>query len=319
MRKIHKAIPIIGLILAMLLWGSSFVAMKIAFRDFEPLHVIFWRLAIASCCFALILPRLRKQRIRRGDWRYLGLMGLFEPCLYFIFEALALEYTSASQAGMVTAILPLMVAVIAALWLREQVSRTNIAGFLLAISGVWWLSLSGEPSASAPNPLFGNSLEFIAMVCATGYIITLKRLTERYTPLFLTAMQAAIGALFFLPTLFFFPAPETLTQLSDTASLAVLYLGTCVTIVAYGLYNFGVSRIPVSQASAYINLIPVFALILGVTILGERFTEQQLLATLLVFSGVVISQWSGRRTEQRTEPLRVPSHPVRPTQPTKTP
>ena len=296
MRYSQRVIPIAGLILAMFFWGSSFIAMKIAFRDFAPLHVIFWRLAIASCCFLLILPRLRRQRVRPGDWRYLGLMALFEPCLYFIFEALALEYTSASQAGMVTAILPLMVAVIAALWLKEHVTRANIIGFLLAIAGVWWLSLGGEASAAAPNPLLGNFLEFIAMVCATGYIITLKRLTRHYSPLFLTAAQAAIGALFFLPTLFLFPAPETLPRLSDGSTLALIYLGTLVTVIAYGLYNFGVSRIPVSQASAYINLIPVFAVILGFTILGERFTNQQYLATLVVFTGVVVSQWGSRST-----------------------
>jgi drug/metabolite transporter (DMT)-like permease len=279
----------------MLFWGSSFIAMKIAFREYEPLHVIFWRLVIASFCFALIAPRFLKIRIPRRDWKLLGMMGLFEPCLYFIFEALALEHTSASQAGMVTATLPLMVAVIAALWLKERVTRANIAGFLLAIAGVWWLSVSGEANEHAPNPMLGNFLELIAMICATGYIITLKRLTDRYTPLFLTAMQAVIGAIFFLPALFIFPAPETVPQLTGAASLAVLYLGTVVTILAYGLYNYGVSRIPVSQASAYINLIPVFSLILGFTVLGERFTLPQLLASAVVFSGVVISQWRPAR------------------------
>jgi drug/metabolite transporter (DMT)-like permease len=195
----------------------------------------------------------------------------------------------------VTATLPLMVAVIAALWLKERVTRANIAGFLLAIAGVWWLSVSGEANEHAPNPMLGNFLELIAMICATGYIITLKRLTDRYTPLFLTAMQAVIGAIFFLPALFIFPAPETVPQLTGAASLAVLYLGTVVTILAYGLYNYGVSRIPVSQASAYINLIPVFSLILGFTVLGERFTLPQLLASAVVFSGVVISQWRPAR------------------------
>lgn len=84
--------------------------------------------------------------------------------------------------------------------------------------------------------------------------------------------------------------------MSDGSTLALIYLGTLVTFIAYGLYNFGVSRIPVSQASAYINLIPVFAVILGFTILGERFTNQQYLATLVVFTGVVVSQWGSRST-----------------------
>ncbi|MCB1760102.1 MAG: DMT family transporter [Gammaproteobacteria bacterium] len=306
MRESNRIVPIIGLVLAMLFWGSSFIAMKIAFREYEPLHVIFWRLAIASCCFALIARRFVAIRLPRGDWKLLALMGLFEPCLYFIFEALALEQTSAAQAGMVTAILPLMVAVIAAIWLRESVTRANIAGFLLAIGGVWWLSVSGEANEHAPNPMLGNFLELLAMLCATGYIITLKRLTDRYSPLFLTAMQALIGTLFFFPALFIFPAPESAPQLTGTATMAVIYLGTVVTIFAYGLYNFGVSRIPVSQASAYINLIPVFSLILGFAILGERFTLPQLLACAVVFSGVVISQWRSTTSDDAESERRRP-------------
>ncbi len=63
-----------------------------------------------------------------------------------------------------------------------------------------------------------------------------------------------------------------------------------VTLGAYGLYNFGVSRIPASQASAFVNLIPVFTVILGWIILNERFAPVQYLASALVFSGIFLSQ-----------------------------
>ncbi|MCP4287058.1 MAG: DMT family transporter [Gammaproteobacteria bacterium] len=294
MKLNERLIPVIGLILAMLFWGSSFIALKIAFREYQPMHVIFWRLAIASLCFAIFLPRFLRVTLRPGDLKYLGLMGLFEPCLYFIFEAKALENTTASQAGMITAILPLMVAVIAGLWLKERITRENLVGFLMAIAGACWLSLSGESSEVAPNPQLGNFLELIAMLCATGYIITLKHLTAHYSPLFLTALQSLIGTLFFLPVLILFPV-QPVTTLTSHPSLAVLYLGFVVTTLAYGLYNYGVSRIPVSQASAYINLIPVFSVLLGFWILGERFTTAQFFASALVFSGVLVSQWGGRR------------------------
>ena len=71
---------------------------------------------------------------------------------------------------------------------------------------------------------------------------------------------------------------------------AIVYLGIFVTLGAYGLYNFGVSRIPVNQASAFINLIPVFAIFLGWLFLSERLTLMQFAAVALILAGVTFSQ-----------------------------
>ena len=76
----------------------------------------------------------------------------------------------------------------------------------------------------------------------------------------------------------------------SAARLAVIYLGAFISFGAYGLYNFGVSRIPVSQASAFVNLIPVFTVLLGWLILGEQFTPTQYLAALLILTGIFLSQ-----------------------------
>ncbi|WP_153676815.1 DMT family transporter, partial [Pseudomonas aeruginosa] len=73
--------------------------------------------------------------------------------------------------------------------------------------------------------------------------------------------------------------------------LAVVYLGVVVTVGAYGLYNFGVGRLPASQASGFINLIPVFTLVFAALFLGETLNGPQMLAAGLVFIGVAISQW----------------------------
>ena len=70
----------------------------------------------------------------------------------------------------------------------------------------------------------------------------------------------------------------------------MLYLGTVVSVGAYGLYNFGVSRIPASQASAFVNLIPVFTIVLGFWALDERLNFWQWMACALVFAGVLVSQ-----------------------------
>ena len=162
-RSIAAWLPIAGLLLAMLLWGSSFVALKIAFRDYHPMVVIFGRMLVATVCFLFLIPSFLKLTFTRQDVRHLLLMSAFEPCLYFIFEAKAIENTTASQAGMITAMLPLMVAVAAWLILKERITRQALIGFFIAVVGALWLSLAGEQSEFAPNPTLGNFYEFLAI------------------------------------------------------------------------------------------------------------------------------------------------------------
>lgn len=273
----------------MALWGSSFIALKLAFTELPPMWVIFGRMALGSLVFLLAWRWRGRIEYRAGDWKYLLGLAACEPCLYFIFEALALQRTSASQAGMITALLPLLVAVGAYLTLRERITRTTLAGFLLAVVGAVWLSLAGDADEHAPAPLLGNFFEFLAMLCATGYTLLLKHLSSRYSAFALTALQAFVGSLFFLPLALFnagLPA-----EISAQGWGSVVYLGIVVTVGAYGLYNFGVGRLPASQASGFTNLIPVFTLLMAVLFLGERLNAWQLLAVGLVFIGVGLSQW----------------------------
>lgn len=290
----RRLLPVFSLILAMLLWSSSFVALKLAFQDYHPMQVIFGRMLIASLCLLPLIPGFLKLNWRRQDIKYLLIMAICEPCLYFLFEAKALQLTSATQAGMITAMLPLLVAVLACLWLKETVSRQAIAGFSLAIIGACWLSLASDSSINAPNPLLGNFCEFLAMLCAAGYTVSLKHLTSNYPPLFLTAFQAFIGSLFFLPFLFL-PGVGLPTNWETIPALSIIYLGTFITLGAYGCYNYSVSRIPASQAAGYVNLVPVFGVILGMLILGDSLNFWQWLACSLVFSGVWLSS-RGQRT-----------------------
>ena len=252
--------------------------------------VIFARMAIALLFVLLFFSHtFRGLEINKNDLKYLSLMAFFEPCLYFIFEAEALVHTTASQAGMITALLPVMVAIGAWFWIDEKITKRIILGGLLAFSGAVWLSFGGEASAYAPSPLYGNFMEFLAMVMATGYTLTLKHLSKRFKPLFLTAFQAVVGTLFFAP--FLLLKSTTLpTEFPLSPTLAVLYLGVAVSFGAYGLYNYGVSHIPASEASLYINLIPVFAVILAFLLLGESIGWNEVLGGGVILLGVFIAQ-----------------------------
>ena len=287
-------LPLLSLLLAMFLWASSFIALKIAFRGYDPMVVIFGRMLVASLCFLLVGKRLtRSLRYRKGDYRLLLFMAFCEPCLYFIFEAKAIENTTASQAGLITAMLPIMVMAAASLLLKEVVSRKAWLGAALAVGGVIWLTAEAAPAEGAPNPVLGNFFEFLAMVCATGYTISLKHLTSRYSPFFLTAVQALLGCFFYLP-LIFLPPTELPGEFYLAPSLAIVYLGGVITLGAYGLYNFSLKHVPASRAAMFVNLIPVFTVFLGYLILGETLSAAQLAAAAVIMGGVYLSRQQSR-------------------------
>ena len=274
---------------AMLIWASSFIALKVAIVDMGPMSVIFGRMFIASLCFIFFIKKFTKIQFSKKDIKYILLMALFEPCLYFIFESYAIINTTAGQAGMITSVMPLITAIAAGIILKEIISKQLIFGSILAILGGIWLSINAVSTQSAPNPMLGNFLEFLAMICGAGYTIAIRHLSSNFSALFLTAIQSFIGAIFFLP----FALYEYNTmhyEISTTVLPSILYLGIVVTLGGYGLFNFALSRTNASTAASYVNLIPVFAIILAYFMLDERLSTIQLYACLVILLGVVITQ-----------------------------
>ena len=280
------------ILLSVFLWASSFIALKMVLQICDPYFIIFGRMTLAVLCALPVYRQLRRFTYQKGDWMLLLALGLFEPCLYFLFESRALMLTTAGQAGIITALMPVMVALGAWAMFRERITRQTIMGFCLALFGVVVLTLAGSATESAPNPALGNFYEFMAMVMATGYVLVLKKLSTRYTPLILTTVQSLSGTLFF-GTLFGLsgvPFPSTL-PLEGWGMIA--YLGIFVSFGAYFCYNYAVSHMPASRAAAFINLIPVITLIMGMTFLDEVVTPIQYLGVVLVLSGVYLSQKRG--------------------------
>ena len=285
--------PLLYLAGTVLFWGTSFVAIKTALGSFSPMMVMWLRMSVATLVYLPFRSRVPRPDYRGGDWRFLGLAVLFIPCLYYLLEGFAVQLTTSSQAGVISAIMPLMVAAGAWLFLRERLSWQSAVGIGVSIAGVAVLSLSGTVQENAPAPALGNLLELAAMMAAAGSTITVKHLSSRYDPWFLTGLQAAVGVVFFAP-LAFLSGPTGWTTATPSAWAAVVYLGTFCSLGAFGLYNSALKLMPASRAALAINLIPAVALLAGWIVLGEAMTVVQLGACALIISAVVFAELSGR-------------------------
>ncbi len=262
--------------------------MRLALRSLNPWSVMWLRMAIA---LALILPFSRRLSLtcyQKGDWRMLLPMVFFQPCLYFVLESHALQLTTSSQAGVIAAFVPLMVALGAFLVLGEPLGKRTLIGLFLSVTGVVFLSIEGDATGQAANPLVGNILELLAMACSAMNFLIVKRLCDRYNPWLLTAFQVLAGALFFSPGLFFL-VRDTVAW-TPRLILSFLFLGGLVSLGAFGLYNWAMSFVPASKAAIFINMVPVAAVIFGWTLLGESLSVVQCVSAVGVILGVAVSQ-----------------------------
>ncbi|WP_034632141.1 DMT family transporter [Maridesulfovibrio bastinii] len=295
MKADSSILPVIAVLGAVFLWGGSFAAAKTALSSLDPWTVVWFRMVLGVLVGLPFLKKFFRFHYCRKDLKYLVLMVLFQPCLYFLFEAYALTYTTSAQAGVIAASVPLLVSVGAWLLFSEKITFKTVFGLLISVAGVCVLTMSGSSSANAANPLLGNLLEICAMICTAGYMLLMKKMSSSYSPFALTFIQTLGGAVFFIPGAF---RMNWSMHLSSSLIFSLLFLGCFVTLGAFGLYNYAISRIKASEASAYINLVPVVAVCLGWIFLGEALNPVQSVASVAVLFGVWISQGSGMRKKK---------------------
>ena len=306
MKQRSRLVYYLALSVAVVIWGSSFPALKIALSQFSPVQVLAGRmLTSALICLPVMRSLWPILRDDRKTLRILLFAVLCEPCIYFLFEGYALRFTTASQAGLVLAVLPAAVALGAWLCLRERLPLSTWLGFACSFAGVLALSFGAQASESAPNPLLGNFLELMAILCGSVYVVSAKYLSRRLNAIQLTASMSYAGALFFSALCLL---PQTLEPVTLEVAVpswmplaCIIYLGAAVMFLGYGLYNFALTGMPAGQATAFMNLVPVCSLLMGVFFLQEAMTFLQYVAAAVVVGGVALSQLPGRRDEDRGE------------------
>ena len=193
----NSLLTYLALAIAVLFWGLSFVATKIALQSFTPFCLIFFRFFAASIFFTILLWRTGFPPLTGKTLKSLLLLTLMQPGLYFLFETTGLQYTSATKTSLIIATIPIVVLVLSALYLHERLRPLNILGIILSLIGVVLLVLGGKHQVAADGILLGDILIFGAVLAASIYMIMTRRLGESLTSLQITGMQIIFGALLF--------------------------------------------------------------------------------------------------------------------------
>ncbi len=280
----------IALILAMFIWGLSFIWYKQAFLAFRPATVIILRLFISAPLLlfsALMLRRLKWPAIK--DIKYFLLLAFFEPFLYFIGESYGMLYVSSTLASIIVATIPLITPIAGYYYFKERLKINNYFGILISFTGVVLVVYVDGRSGEAP--WFGILLMILAVLSTVGFTILLKRLSEKYNTLSIVWFQNFIGGIYFVP-LFLFTEAKSIawSTLTFKDFIPVIYLSIFASSLAFLFFIQGVRKLGMTKSVVFMNFIPIVTAIFAMYILHEKLPWLKVLGILIAISGLLMSQ-----------------------------
>lgn len=280
----------ISIIFAMIFWSLTFVWFKIVNEVYLPFTIIFLRLIISSIILLIVgWSAGVLQKINKRDYKWIILLSAFNPFLYFICEGLGLTMVSSTIAAIIISTIPLFVPVGASIFLQEKLTPLNIIGIFISFTGVIIVIIKRDFSTGA-NTL-GIILMLLAVFCAVGYTLLVKKLMNRYNAYSLTTYQNSLGILLFLPLVAVFEFRTTMNAvLTIKAAISLICLAIFGSSVAFILYNYSVKNLGASKANIFTNIIPVLTAVFSYFILNESMTFQKITGIAIVLAGLLLSQ-----------------------------
>jgi O-acetylserine/cysteine efflux transporter len=277
--------PVAGLILASALWGGAVAGTKYALRGFDPFTLLLIALLCATA--ALWFVALRKGFPRPRSWKLAVGLGLLEPGGAYLAETIGLSRTSAAAGAIVCGLESAFVVVLAALVLKERITRTTTLAVVLAFAGL--LVLQGG------NPLSGSGLGdvyvAIGVLSASTYTIVLKRFSAESDPFALTVYQFSAATLLVLAVCstrwLSGVSPLRGGNVSPRFWIAACLIGVLGYAAAFVIFNSVISGIGAGAASVVLNLIPAFGVLSALILLGEMLNPATAIGAMLIAVSVV--------------------------------
>jgi drug/metabolite transporter (DMT)-like permease len=280
------------LVLVALLWGGQFIVARYTAQSVSPFAASFLRFVVATALLlAIHLIRDRHRfRFTARQWAWLALLGITGVFLYNFFMFSGLTFAPAARASVIVAMNPALVAVFSALLFRERLSALRLLGAALALFGVAWAISGGRPGNLWRGAVGWGDLYLLgAVVCWATYSLAGKPVMRELSPRVATTYACLIGTVALAVPAALEGGLAGVRFFSLPIWLSFLYLGVLGTVVAFILFYDGIRRVGPARATVFLNLVPVFAMVLSVPILGERLSSALLVGAAMVIGGVFLT------------------------------
>lgn len=281
---------IIAALLANIIFGFSFIFSKMALSVAEPIIILSARFTISFLVlnFLLIFRKFKLNYKGKPKFKLL-LMGLMQPLLYFIFELFGLSLVSSALSGVIIALVPVVVMILAVFLLSEKPTVMQIICTALSITGVALISVISNDGSN--NYILGVFLLVGAVICAAFFNVLSRGESARFSPFERTYIMFLLSTVGFNIMGAVVYKGEYISSIVTAFnyyefSVSVAYLSVLSSVVAFLLYNYSTTVINVVQSASFSNIITVVTVIAGVVILKDNFGIWEYLLCALIILGV---------------------------------
>ncbi|PLR87276.1 DMT family transporter [Bacillus sp. V33-4] len=295
MGKLYGALFVLSLI-----WGTSFLFIKILLENLAPSAVVFGRCLFGAAALALIIFFQKKEFLVKGaPWRKLLLVGFLNNALPWYFISVSETQISSSLASVINASTPIWTLIIGAVLFSARLKGRQWIGILIGFAGIIILS-DIRPGDFVSGNLFGIGFMSAAAACyGAGAHLTKKYLVD--LPIIHISFYTLLAATMISFVAMLATAPDSLPQLVQSENLLpLLGLGSFGSGIAYLFYFYLVKEGSAELASLVTYIVPGTALIWGAVLLDESIHLSMIFGLLVIFSGVYIS--TGKKTGKKGKP-----------------
>ena len=279
------------------LWGTSYAAAKIGMYELSPINLGIFRAILAAVLFAIILAKMdRGSTIERKDIPKFILLGFLVVTSYFYLHYTGLSYTTTINAALIIATSPIFTALLGAALGWERIGTVGGIGITLAFVGVSLIITNGQLGTIFQSAtLLGNLLLLSNALVWAGFTLYGKSLLQKYRPFTAIAYIHIFGTILMLPFAFFptkiapLPFIQQVMTISWPTAGAALYLAILCSVYGYYMWYTGVARIGPVKTAVFSYLNPLFAILAGVWLLGEKLTGYTIFGGILVIAGVYLT------------------------------
>ncbi len=282
------------MLLAILFWAVNFSIIKIALRELSPHGFNGPRLVFASLLLLGFLWRKEgRLSVRRADLPRLIALGIIGNTIYQLLFINGISRTTASSTSLVMTMTPIFIALLSAVFINERIHWAGWLGIFMAFFGLYLVLFGGAGSLSlAGQSLRGDLMILAGNLCWAVYTVFSKPFLNTMSPLKLTSLTLAIGALFYLPA----AAKDILAThwatLSWQSWAALFFSGMFALAVSYVIWYSSVKRIGNTRTGIFGNITPVFTVFFAYLFLDERITLPQVIGALVIFFGFYLTRFS---------------------------
>lgn len=271
------------IILAVIFWGSSFIATKVALKELSPETIISLRLIIASVFLFVIAILLKKDFSinlkSHGIIFILALIAVF----HLMIQVTGLKYTTASNTGWIIGTAPIFMAILAAIFFREKIGLVKVSGIIIAMFGL--LLLIGRGNITNVD-IINNKGDLLVLASAFTwgvYSMVNKKISLSYSPLMTILYLFVMMAIIIIPFNLNAASINSVINLTFNGWISILFLGLFSSGIAYVIWAYSLRDLESAKVGAFLYFEPL------VTVFAAWFFLRESITLLMILSGVIIT------------------------------